>query len=44
MFTVERVAQGSQVQVTVDPAELFASLDHSGGAPAQRLGRPAFFG
>lgn len=31
----QRVAQGSQVQMSVDPAELFAGFDHAGGAPAQ---------
>src|SRR4051794_29522476 len=35
-FGVERGAQLGQVQVTVDPTELLAGLDHAGGAPAQR--------
>jgi len=33
---LQRVAQGSQVHVTVDAAELLTGLDHPGGAPAQR--------
>ena len=33
---VESGAEGGQVQVAVDAAELLAGLDHAGGAPAQR--------
>ncbi len=33
---VQRGAQRGQVQVAVDAAELPASFDHPGGAPAQR--------
>ena len=35
---LQRVAQGSQVHVAVDAAELLAGLDHPRGAPAQRHG------
>ena len=35
---VECVAECGQVQMTVDPVELAASLDHPNGAPTQRHG------
>ena len=33
---VEGLAEGSEVEVVVDAAELFGGFTHPGGAPAQR--------